>query len=280
MKEKAILSEETLNRILLNSIYPIIEEQYQKRINKYIEQLNLKNNIIFKLTEGNLFDIYATTNDNTNFEIHFSKSSIDFIMQIAKQLEDTYIKQTLFKTEDNVSNFIFAVIIDFIFHHEFTHIVRGHFIENKESFFNSFSNIDLLEEVDADFYATLFTIIFAEQKYKHFKSDNEILYHTTIFQSIIKFFNEINSLNPNAKRKDHPLPLERIIYFNNLYLFAIKYKKDLIKDLEGLKKSFLINLYSLIKDNPKYDFNKKEIDKLWLEYSNLTKHIDLDLLRI
>lgn len=280
MKEKTILSEEILNKLFLEGVYQVIEKQYQKKLNNYIDKLELKNKIIFKLTNEGCFDIFATTNDNVTFKICFSKSSIEFIMKIAKELGNVYTKQNLFKEEDNVFNFIFAVIIDFIFHHEFTHIVRGHFIEDRESFFDTFSNIDLLEEVDTDFYATLFTIVFAEQKKKHFKSNNEILYHTTIFQSIIKFFNEVNLLNPNAKRESHPLPLERIIYFNNLYLFAIEYKKGLIKDLEGLKKSFLINLYSLIKDNPKYNFNKKEIDNLWLEYSDLTKHIDFDLLRI
>ncbi len=45
MKEK-MLSKHTLNRLLLDNIYPMIEEQYQKKTNTYIEQLNLKNKII------------------------------------------------------------------------------------------------------------------------------------------------------------------------------------------------------------------------------------------
>lgn len=281
MENKQIeITEEDLHKILIEKLCPILEKQYQEKTNNYIKELNLDTKITFKITDDNYFDIFAMNIRDTTFEINFTKYAMDFIMKISKQLDKQYVQKNLFIKEDNISNFIFAVIIDFIYHHEFTHIVRGHFLKDREDFFENYLNIDLLEEVDADFYATLFTIIFAEKKSQYFNSDNEILYHTVIFQSIIKFFDEINSLNPKKERENHPLPLERIIYFNNLYLFAIQYKKSLVKNWEGLKKSFLINLYTLIKDNPKYTFNKKEIDELWLEYSKLTDHIDLDLLRI
>lgn len=278
------MSVENWNDILIDinqNINQIIKNEYADKYSKCKININIiLNKKILNDPNAHIYKI-----DNDNYEIIIGKKLLILTYYYShKIINHGLLFEKVERTKKNekklykIAKIIFYFWIEFIYLHEWAHIVSGHlsFNDSKCTYYE-FKSIEnnkdsILFEIDADVLATKVLMLSFLNSFKILKKEiqeNNITLIENFYMMMLYLFDLVFRINGKNIRDSHPSSVDRMISLLTIFTEMLIDKENLLKiPKEEIKKIGIQSIFKFtIKYLKDYKINKKELMK---DFDDLT----------